>query len=248
MRLKLDALPAATRKLYERAAESEALQPFTLMGGTALALQIGHRQSVDLDFATFSERLPVHAIERWISGLRGAGLRADNIVSPSQSAAFRINTGTALEHFAQDYEVEGVKVTFFAHGRNEAQRAYYQNAQRVEGTGSQFSVMGIEGLKASKTLVLGDRARSRDLYDVMVLMRDHGLTIDDMADYVATLGQNNDFERYTAVMTGEIPLDDEDEGLVGGQPPVTATEITDWLGAQVDKWQIARAHDPSGPR
>ncbi len=45
---RLDILPAPQRRLWE---ELHALPPeFTLYGGTAIALQLGHRQSVDFDF------------------------------------------------------------------------------------------------------------------------------------------------------------------------------------------------------
>jgi len=47
-------LPLAQRKLLARLEPVEWLTPFYLAGGTALALQLGHRQSVDFDF--FSEK------------------------------------------------------------------------------------------------------------------------------------------------------------------------------------------------
>lgn len=47
-RPRLDILPAPQRRLWD---EFRALPPaFTLYGGTAIALQLGHRQSVDFDF------------------------------------------------------------------------------------------------------------------------------------------------------------------------------------------------------
>lgn len=51
-----EALAGDTRALFERSLGASALAPFTLVGGTALALQIGHRQSLDLDLATFDEQ------------------------------------------------------------------------------------------------------------------------------------------------------------------------------------------------
>ncbi len=51
---KLDVLPAATQKALEYAHREAWLAEsrWYLAGGTALALQVGHRQSVDLDFFT----------------------------------------------------------------------------------------------------------------------------------------------------------------------------------------------------
>lgn len=242
-----DALPDATRDLFEYAGHCEALAPFTLMGGTALALQIGHRQSFDLDFAVFTEKLPVVAIDDWMSELHNDGIKASHITSPAIASQFRINTGLSLQDYARDYEIAGVKVTFFTHGRHPAQREYYRHADRLVSTERSFGILGLDGLKVAKTLVLADRIRSRDLFDVMVLMRDHGLTMADMADSVTRLGHNNDFEHYTAVMTGELPLDAEDEGLTATTTPVATADIYAWLGSQVDNWQVAQARNGQNP-
>jgi hypothetical protein len=63
---KLNALPANQRKLYPKLAAAPDLG-FVLYGGTALALRLGHRVSVDFDFfsdrridkATLRRRIPV---------------------------------------------------------------------------------------------------------------------------------------------------------------------------------------------
>jgi hypothetical protein len=50
----LDVLPAKQIKVLQLLTFQNWLNPFYLVGGTALALQIGHRQSVDFDFFTMS--------------------------------------------------------------------------------------------------------------------------------------------------------------------------------------------------
>jgi Nucleotidyl transferase AbiEii toxin, Type IV TA system len=50
---RLDILPAAQRRLWSELADTP--DHFTLYGGTAIALRLGHRQSVDFDF--FSPRI-----------------------------------------------------------------------------------------------------------------------------------------------------------------------------------------------
>ena len=49
-KLNLSVLPLNQRRLFYFLAEQGWLKSFYLAGGTALALQIGHRQSVDFDF------------------------------------------------------------------------------------------------------------------------------------------------------------------------------------------------------
>jgi predicted nucleotidyltransferase component of viral defense system len=49
-----ETLAKPTRKLFDKLAESPWISDFYLAGGTALAMRLGHRVSVDLDF--FSEK------------------------------------------------------------------------------------------------------------------------------------------------------------------------------------------------
>ena len=50
--LKIEVLPDEQRKLFNHLAECNWISDFYLAGGTALALQLGHRQSIDFDFFT----------------------------------------------------------------------------------------------------------------------------------------------------------------------------------------------------
>lgn len=49
-KFKLNILPASQQELFMRLANSEWISDFYLAGGTGLALQLGHRISVDFDF------------------------------------------------------------------------------------------------------------------------------------------------------------------------------------------------------
>jgi len=66
MTLLLNSLPDATRGLFLFFSKNKFFSNYTLVGGSALALQIGHRQSVDLDFIYDSEKLNDHSIKRFI--------------------------------------------------------------------------------------------------------------------------------------------------------------------------------------
>lgn len=237
----LNALPETSRDVFDYCAADHNLASFILIGGTALALQINHRLSYDLDFAVFTPQLPVQAISKWLSGLQGNKIPVQNITSANSAAQFRINTGELLQNYAQDYEVAGVKVTFFAHGKNQQQRKMYQTITTIKASSSSFAIMGVEGLKITKTMVLADRVRSRDLFDLMTLMKTQKLTLNDMKKWVEEFGHNNDFQHYLSVLSGQIPLDEDDEGL---QPTGTAVSISDiynFFNNEINKWQIQQA-------
>jgi len=242
-KLKLSLLNPATRKLFTVIAALPEASAFTLIGGTALSLQIGHRVSNHLDFAVFSEELPTQKVDNLVVKLKEQGHSVNLITDPSIISVFKINTGKKLLNFARDYTVDNVKITFFAHGRNKQQRSFYRRTPAVVSSKVSFRILGIEGLKTAKTLVLADRARSRDLFDLMILMRDYGFSIAEALTIVENLGINNDPEYYKAVMIGKIPLDEGDAGLAPVNVTTSIDEIYGFFEKAVEQYEISVAAD-----
>ncbi len=215
-RPKLSFLPAPTRALLKRLADEPRMEDFVLVGGSALALQIGHRISEDLDFALLGPRLPSSSLNTLITALEAEGRTVSLMTIQGDIERFRINTGKKLLDYARDYAVDGAKLTFFARGVNapQAQLDYLAQAGKAKAK-SRFAILGLDGLFAMKTLVLAERARSRDLFDLMILMRNHGYRIEDAFRLVLSLApiESRDIERHKAVMTGVIALDAADEGF-----------------------------------
>ena len=211
-------LPEKTRSLFDRLIEDPLMRGMTLVGGSALALQIGHRMSEDLDFAVFGPKIPAARIDALMAGLEKEGRLVSLLTPQSSIERFKINTGKRLLDYARDYVVDGAKMTFFARGAGDGvtqeQLDWLSNAPRAH-SGTGFDVLGVEGVFAMKALLLADRARSRDLFDLMALIQGHGYTLDQALGFVKKLApiERRDIERHKAVMTGAIPLDPEDEGF-----------------------------------
>lgn len=207
-----------TQAVFHLLAGSELTEGFLLIGGTAMALHIAHRLSNDLDFLFCEQngKLPATKIDGLVWQLRNQGCKVDLVTNSAQESTFRINTGERLSDYARDYAIDGVKVTFFAASpqRHPKRYAFWQSAPRDIQPGCAFAVLSLDALKVAKTLVLQDRVRSRDLFDLMVLMRDHSYTPEAMFDTVARLAddaQDGEIERL--ILRGLIPLDKQDEGL-----------------------------------
>jgi predicted nucleotidyltransferase component of viral defense system len=220
--LKLELMPARTRHVFEQLKNDARLKGFTLVGGTALALQIGHRISEDLDFNVFGQKLPLRSIDGVLDELAAAGSTIESLVTAEQKSRFKINTSENLDNYVQDYLIDGAKVTF--HSRNESDRPkqqidFLKAATKVKVTGEGFDLLGVDGLFAMKSIVVYDRVKSRDIYDLMVLTRDHGYTLDDAFVAVASLQpiRHRDPEHLKNVVTGLIALDDNDEGFASIQ-------------------------------
>jgi predicted nucleotidyltransferase component of viral defense system len=243
---KTHSLPPPTQAVFQALAANELTNGFLLIGGTALALHIGHRLSNDLDFI-FCERhgkLPTARIDALIRSLRDQGCKADLVIDSAQESAFRINSGERLSDYARDYNIDGVKVTFFAASPHQQPKrfAFWQSCPRDLQTGCAFAVLSLDALKTAKTLVLQDRVRSRDLFDLMVLVRDCNFTIEAFFDTIHRLAdgtQDGEIERL--ILRGLIPLDKRDEGLDAVGIAVSMNEIYAFFDSRLTDYE-ARVH------
>lgn len=98
--------------MFERLRGDPLLKGFTLVGGTALTLQIGHRISEDLDFNLIGTRLPVNRVAALIENLESEGIPVSSLIPDEKKVSFRINAGRSLDNHIQDYAVGGTKMTF----------------------------------------------------------------------------------------------------------------------------------------
>lgn len=213
--IQLEAIRPETASLFTLLANFPQLGGFTLIGGTAIALNIGHRLSNDLDFAFFDDKLPTSDLDSLTIELKSNGLPVRLISSPDHISTFKIRTGKKLLDYARDYMFGNTKVTFFAMGMQQTPAfvAYLKQAPVLNLPDTAFSVLALESLKITKAVVLGQRVRSRDLYDLFILAREHGYLVTQLLHDAVTYSTNDDPEYYKAVLRGEIPLDADDEGL-----------------------------------
>ena len=98
-------LPPATRTLFEHLRRQALLKDFTLIGGSALALQIGHRLSQDLDFHFDGDSLPQRKLFAVLAAARAQGFATRDMLSPAQLQQTRINHGVDLHKWEQDWAI-----------------------------------------------------------------------------------------------------------------------------------------------
>jgi Nucleotidyl transferase AbiEii toxin, Type IV TA system len=142
---RLDALPAAQRLLWPELAKTPA--HFTLYGGTAIALRLAHRQSVDFDFFTLESFEPAALLTK-IPYLKGAALRQ----SSPNTLSVTVDRGVP------------VQLSYFG-GLGIGQVA---PAESVEGP--RFKVASLIDLAGMKVAVLPQRVELRDYLDVHALL------------------------------------------------------------------------------
>jgi hypothetical protein len=144
---RLDILPPAQKHLWP---EFSAINgEFVLYGGTALALRLGHRQSVDFDFFTHRELEP----ERILSALP---FLEEATVLQSERNAYTFQVPVADEF---------VKISFFGTISFGRVRDPDWTQDRV------LRVASAEDLLATKLKVVMQRIESKDYQDIAALLR-----------------------------------------------------------------------------
>jgi Nucleotidyl transferase AbiEii toxin, Type IV TA system len=153
---RLDILPAPQRVLWP---ELDATPDhFTLYGGTALALRLGHRQSVDFNFFS-REPFDPATLAREVPYLAGSGSEPVQMFSDTLSC--RVQRGGP------------VLLSFFGN------RALVEIAPREIAEGSKVHVASLLDVAGTKALTVQQRAQARDYLDIDALIR-HGVELPQM--------------------------------------------------------------------
>ncbi len=163
MNFNYDALPAATAKLWRALEHDHLLAGFVLIGGTALALHIGHRKSEDLDLVWTGQRLPRARIEQWITRLKSEGFEPMRVQNIADEEDF-LNSGLELLDFQQNFVAGPVKVSLFT-----PEEELREVLKDVEKSKVGPTVAPLDKIFATKCLVSAHRNKSRDWLDLYVL-------------------------------------------------------------------------------
>lgn len=162
-----DALPVAQQKLWNSFSAAKELG-FTLYGGTALALYLGHRISVDFDF--FSDQTLDSSMERKLH-------EEMPFLASAESLQREKDTRTYLTR-------DKVKISFFGG------ISFGRVGEPVLTDDGVMQLASIHDLFATKLAVISQRIEYKDYFDVISLLR-YGMPLKEgMAGAMALYGEN----------------------------------------------------------
>jgi Nucleotidyl transferase AbiEii toxin, Type IV TA system len=151
----LDILPDAQRRLWPELGDTPT--DFTLYGGTAIALRLGHRQSVDFDFFT-QTRFEPDVLLKKIPYLKGAVVRQ----SSPDTLTTTVDRGGP------------VQVSFFGGlGLGQVEAPDF-----VEN--SKLAIASLIDLAGTKAKVIIQRVEPKDYTDIHMLMTKGGIPLANM--------------------------------------------------------------------
>ena len=148
-----------------------------LIGGTALAYHLSHRESFDLDICfPFSEKLPeLDFLENFNEVI---ALKFEQGIIDTA-----INEGGDITEVMKRYIIDGVKVDFVI---NPSSNIYESDILKEDNkhTLKHLRIASIDSIFKLKSLLLLDRNKIRDLYDMVYLMKECGYTGKDFIDMI----------------------------------------------------------------
>ena len=214
----LNFLPKNTRKLWETMQSPSFAawtNGFVLIGGTGITLHIGHRISHDLDLvwahplslghSLSMESLPRKSLEHLLSTLSVDFGPVEKLVDIKAEQDF-LNDGLELDDYQQDYLIGGVKVTFFSGPKVIAD---------VLGAESDIHkplhVATLDQLFQLKCLVVNERQKTRDYFDLYMMIKDHEY---DLRSARSTLEKSDVYHAWDTFCSrmASLPVSVTDEG------------------------------------
>ena len=152
-----------TGKVFEIITRLECIKPYTLVGGTALSLQIEKRQSDDLDFMKWLAKRNEKPEVDWPAIKK-------ELESVGEIREYEVGSFDFVS-----FNFEGVKLSFYA-----APRKAIPSMQRIPYLNNLF-IADMESIGAMKMEAMLRRSKFRDYYDIYSILKE-GKDIQKMID------------------------------------------------------------------
>lgn len=180
----MDGLALKTEKLFDEVSKLDCLKPYLLAGGTALSLQLNHRQSEDLDFMKWrtskSEKMEVD----WFN------------IEKQLSSIGNIQKRDLLDIDHVEFYVNDVKFSFYACDK-------YSPVKTPIDFHNNVRLSDVDGIMAMKMETMLRRSVFRDYYDIYSMLR-KGLDIhESINNAVRYSGHKMKTKNLLALLTNE---------------------------------------------
>jgi len=158
----MNSLAPHTSKLFDQVASLECIKPYFLVGGTALALQIGTRLSEDLDFMNWkTQKIQKQEVD-WVA------------IEKELKTIGVIEARDIWDFNHVEFLVSGVKFSFYNSLKSSpiAAPVFLKDNLRLAN---------IEAIGAMKMEVMLRRSNFRDYYDIYAILQ-HGVDFKMLVD------------------------------------------------------------------
>ena len=167
----MNGLAPHTAEIFEKFSELECIREYCLIGGTALALQLNHRLSEDIDFCRWKTRAKEKISVDWST--------IENELSRLGSVTVNL-----LDHNQCNFNLKGVKLSFYGNNIAVAPKGlirqnFINNIKLADKTS--IGIMKLE--------VMLRRSSFRDYYDIYAILKD-GISLKELIDGAGKYSQH----------------------------------------------------------
>lgn len=197
--------------IIEQVAQLECIKPYILCGGTALAIQIGHRKSEDLDFMMLR-----------ISKTEKPEVKWNAIEKELKEKIGEIENFNMLGFDQVEFVVKGVKFSFFVSDNLSpvtAPTEYLGNIRLAD----------IESIMAMKMEVMLRRMKFRDYYDIYCMLQE-GYSIHNGIEKALSLSRHRlSSKNIIAMLLGGQFIPDNNFATLEPKYDVTKEQIREYI-------------------
>lgn len=200
-----------TLQIFEAVSKLDCIKPYLLVGGTALSLQIGTRQSEDLDFMRWRTSKTEKMEVTWFQ------------IEKELATVGDIQHKDILDIDHVEYLVSGVKFSFYACPK------YSPVGAPVEYLNN-LRLADVKSIGAMKMEVMLRRSNFRDYYDIYSILKS-GVLINDLFSLALTYsGHKLKSKNLLAMLTnGSRFMRDAHFEQLEPTYAITAQEIEDYI-------------------
>ena len=158
--MKIKGLAKKTSDIFEKISTLDCIKDYTLVGGTALSLQLGTRLSEDLDFMSWRKSKNEKREVNW------------PVILKELQTVGKIESQDLLDLDHVEFMLDGVKISFYANPN-------YSPVENEIPILNNIKVADKKSIGAMKLEVMLRRSKFRDYYDIYSLIQD-GVKLEDM--------------------------------------------------------------------
>jgi predicted nucleotidyltransferase component of viral defense system len=197
--------------IIDKVADLECIKPYILCGGTALAMQIDHRKSEDLDFMMWRKSKTDKPEVNW------------NIIEKElEEKIGDIDNFNMLGFDQVEFLIKGVKFSFFVSDN------YSPVSNPINYLGN-IRLADVESILAMKMEVMLRRMKFRDYYDIYCILKD-GYSLNKGIEKALTLSQHRLSSKniVTMLLNGRF-IQDNNFATLEPRYNVTREEIREFI-------------------
>lgn len=203
-------LPKTKKLLVELIDSADFLHKYVMVGGSALAMHLCHRQSDDLDFFTYEDSFDKKEIFDYIRRFE-----TKEIINESNEQI--------------DLLINGVKVTFFN------AKWGFLKPKKIE----RFNLATLEAIAAMKVNTLFLRAKYRDYYDLYCLAKEK-MSVRQIFEYSKSVVKGINFKLFCMALTYVEDIEDDNIIHLEPRMKVGKKEIRDFFEKLIKQEEVGR--------